>query len=100
MKNGGQRGVLQGYTRNIRGWGEFFDVPNTGSLRSQQVELGEALTARTEALCVLSVIAHSSNSNAQFLAMFRELGPPDLCHVVKTTGRSGQRDVGGPLRDG
>ncbi|EIN08929.1 chaps family protein [Punctularia strigosozonata HHB-11173 SS5] len=40
-------------------------------------ELGEALTARTEVL-----------SN------FRELGPPDLCHIVKTTGRSGQRDLG------
>jgi hypothetical protein len=28
-------------------------------------------------------------------ATFRELGPPDLCHVVKSTGRSGQRDVRG-----
>ncbi|ELU43718.1 ChAPs family protein [Rhizoctonia solani AG-1 IA] len=27
------------------------------------------------------------------LASFRELGPPDLCHVVKTTGRAGQRDT-------
>jgi hypothetical protein len=26
-------------------------------------------------------------------ATFRELGPPDLCHIVKNTGRSGQRDV-------
>jgi hypothetical protein len=26
-------------------------------------------------------------------ATFRELGPPDLCHVVKSNGRSGQRDV-------
>jgi hypothetical protein len=26
-------------------------------------------------------------------ATFRELGPPDLCHVVKSTGRAGQRDV-------
>ena len=88
--------IYQKYTR----WGEFFDVQNTSSLRSQQVELGEALTARTEALCALFVIAHSSNSDAQFLATFRELGPPDLCHVVKTTGRNGQRDVGGLLREG
>lgn len=26
-------------------------------------------------------------------ASFRELGPPDLCHVVKSTGKSGQTDV-------
>ena len=88
--------IYQKYTR----LGEFFDIPNTNSLRSQQVELGEALTARTEALCALFVIAHSFDSNAQFLATFRELGPPDLCHVVKTTGRSGQRDVGGLSREG
>lgn len=42
-----------------------------------EVELGEVLAARTESLTT-----------------FRELGPPDLCHVVKTTGRSGQRDLG------
>ncbi|KAL5521698.1 BUD7 [Sanghuangporus sanghuang] len=40
-------------------------------------ELGEVLMARTESL-----------------ATFRELGPPDLCHVVKSSGRSGQKDVG------
>ncbi|KAG6850075.1 hypothetical protein H0H93_001425 [Arthromyces matolae] len=42
-----------------------------------EVELGESVTARTENL-----------------STFRELGPPDLCHVAKTTGRSGQRDLG------
>ncbi|RDB30434.1 Uncharacterized protein C31F10.16 [Hypsizygus marmoreus] len=42
-----------------------------------EVELGESLTARTESL-----------------STFRELGPPDLCHVVKSTGRTGQRDLG------
>jgi hypothetical protein len=30
-------------------------------------------------------------------ATFRELGPPDLCHVVKSTGRAGQRDVSAGL---
>ena len=30
---------------------------------------------------------------ARLLATFRELGPPDLCHVQKTTGRSGTGDV-------
>ncbi|TFK41420.1 chaps family protein [Crucibulum laeve] len=50
----------------------FKDIPEIF-----EVELGEALTARTESL-----------------STFRELGPPDLCHVVKSTGRSGQRDLG------
>ncbi|TFY70755.1 hypothetical protein EVG20_g2256 [Dentipellis fragilis] len=46
-------------------------------LALEQVELGESLVARTEAL-----------------STFRELGPPDLVHAVKSTGRSGQRDLG------
>ncbi|KAJ7598439.1 Chs5p-Arf1p-binding proteins-domain-containing protein [Mycena floridula] len=50
----------------------FKDIPELF-----EVELGEALTARTEVL-----------------STFRELGPPDLCHVVKSNGRSGQRDLG------
>lgn len=62
-----------------------------------QVELGESLTARTECLCQLLSALHIialiySWVNAP-LATFRELGPPDLCHVVKSTGKSGQRDV-------
>ncbi|KAJ7746443.1 Chs5p-Arf1p-binding proteins-domain-containing protein [Mycena maculata] len=50
----------------------FKDIPELF-----EVDLGESLTARTESL-----------------ATFRELGPPDLCHVVKSTGKSGQRDLG------
>ncbi|KAJ3482801.1 hypothetical protein NLI96_g6731 [Meripilus lineatus] len=50
----------------------FKDVPEIF-----EVELGESLTARTECL-----------------STFRELGPPDLCHTTKSTGRSGQRDLG------
>ncbi|KAF8906786.1 Chs5p-Arf1p-binding proteins-domain-containing protein [Gymnopilus junonius] len=50
----------------------FKDIPEIF-----EVELGESLTARTESL-----------------SSFRELGPPDLCHVVKSTGRTGQRDFG------
>ncbi|KAJ7033066.1 Chs5p-Arf1p-binding proteins-domain-containing protein [Mycena alexandri] len=45
--------------------------------RVLKVDLGESLTARTESL-----------------STFRELGPPDLCHVVKSTGKTGQRDLG------
>ncbi|KAF8340855.1 Chs5p-Arf1p-binding proteins-domain-containing protein [Amanita rubescens] len=50
----------------------FKDIPEIF-----EVELAESLAARTESLTT-----------------FRELGPPDLCHVVKTTGRSGQRELG------
>ncbi|KAG8723321.1 hypothetical protein FRC09_003765 [Ceratobasidium sp. 395] len=50
----------------------FRDVPEFF-----EVELGECISARTETL-----------------ASFRELGPPDLCHVVKTAGRAGQKDIG------
>ncbi|KAM5532164.1 hypothetical protein V8D89_014189 [Ganoderma adspersum] len=50
----------------------FKDVPEIF-----EVELGESLTSRTESL-----------------STFRELGPPDLVHVLKSTGRSGQRDLG------
>ncbi|KAM0789375.1 hypothetical protein ACM66B_000205 [Microbotryomycetes sp. NB124-2] len=42
-----------------------------------EVELGESLISRTESL-----------------ASFRELGPPDLCHIIKTTGKAGAKDVG------
>lgn len=40
--------------------------------------------------------AHSlpfRNNSPCIIASFRELGPPDLCHIVKSTGRNGQRDV-------
>ena len=43
-----------------------------------EVELGESLLSRTETL-----------------ASFRELGPPDLVHVIKSTGTSARsRDIG------
>ncbi|BGP16766.1 hypothetical protein JCM10213_002158 [Rhodosporidiobolus nylandii] len=42
-----------------------------------EVDLGEALVSRTETS-----------------ASFRELGPPDLCHVIKTTGKAGQKEIG------
>ncbi|KAJ7636900.1 Chs5p-Arf1p-binding proteins-domain-containing protein [Roridomyces roridus] len=50
----------------------FKDIPELF-----EVDLGESLIARTESL-----------------STFRELGPPDLCHVVKSTGKAGQRDLG------
>ncbi|KAI9202649.1 Chs5p-Arf1p-binding proteins-domain-containing protein [Polychytrium aggregatum] len=50
----------------LRGIPEFFES-----------ELAECLAARTEAL-----------------ATFRELGPPDLCHVIKTNIKGQQKDIG------
>ncbi|TDL24439.1 chaps-domain-containing protein [Rickenella mellea] len=50
----------------------FKDVPELF-----EADIGEVLTARTESL-----------------STFRELGPPDLCHVVKSANRSGQKDLG------
>lgn len=44
-------------------------------LLGRQFELGEALQARTDAL-----------------GTFRELGPPDLVHIIKS-GRAGTKDV-------
>ncbi|ORY94733.1 Chs5p-Arf1p-binding proteins-domain-containing protein [Syncephalastrum racemosum] len=40
-------------------------------------EIGEGITARTDAL-----------------GTFRELGPPDLCHIIKTNAKPGVREVG------
>ncbi|SGZ27071.1 BQ5605_C025g10045 [Microbotryum silenes-dioicae] len=45
-----------------------------------EVELGESLISRTETLGTWP--------------SFRELGPPDLCHVIKTTGKAGSKDIG------
>ncbi|RCH80468.1 hypothetical protein CU098_005565 [Rhizopus stolonifer] len=40
-------------------------------------ELGESITARTDAL-----------------GTFRELGPPDLCHIIKTHAKVGMKELG------
>ena len=60
-----------------------------------QVELGESLTARTEALCTWfwSFVYLVSSGYNIFSASFRELGPPDLCHVVKSSSRQVAREV-------
>ncbi|KAI8847522.1 Chs5p-Arf1p-binding proteins-domain-containing protein [Chytridium lagenaria] len=50
----------------LRGIPEFFES-----------EVGEALVSRTESL-----------------ATFRELGPPDLCHIEKTNSKAPKKDIG------
>lgn len=42
-----------------------------------EVDIGESLISRTETL-----------------GSFRELGPPDLVHTIKTTGRAGSKEIG------
>ncbi|CDZ98516.1 Tetratricopeptide repeat-containing domain [Phaffia rhodozyma] len=39
-------------------------------------------------------IGESIASRTEVLSSFRELGGPDLCHVMKSTGKSAQKDVG------
>ncbi|WWC90631.1 uncharacterized protein L201_005567 [Kwoniella dendrophila CBS 6074] len=51
----------------------FKDIPEF-----VETSIGESVTARTETL-----------------ATFRELGPPDLCHVIKSSGsKTAQKDLG------
>lgn len=61
-----------------------------------ETELGESIAARTDALgnmiystgrvCVLTYIYI-------FLGTFRELGPPDLCHIIKAHSKPGMKEV-------
>ncbi|WVQ95035.1 hypothetical protein IAU59_002127 [Kwoniella sp. CBS 9459] len=44
---------------------------------------------------VETVIGESVTARTETLATFRELGPPDLCHVIKSSGsKTAQRDLG------
>ncbi|KAG1733565.1 hypothetical protein EDD22DRAFT_1011786 [Suillus occidentalis] len=52
----------------------FKDVPELFEI---ELELREVLTVRTKSL-----------------ATFHKLGPPDLCHIVKSTGHTGQCNIG------
>ncbi|RCH96526.1 hypothetical protein CU098_011364, partial [Rhizopus stolonifer] len=42
-----------------------------------ETEIGESIAARTDAL-----------------GTFRELGPPDLCHIIKTHAKPGMKELG------
>lgn len=67
----------------------FADVPEFF-----EVELAESLLSRTESLGSSKSLSRKTLVLLLELASFRELGPPDLCHVIKTTGRAGTKDVG------
>ena len=57
-----------------------------------QTHIGESLTARTETLG--GFCSDYKDAIDATAATFRELGPPDLCHVIKSSGsKTAQRDV-------
>ena len=85
------------HSRTSQRHSRYSQVKNANRLRSDneyQIELGESITARTESLCSYSVLHKLLLFWCKGAASFRELGPPDLCHVVKTSGRQGAREVG------
>lgn len=48
--------------------------------------MGDAFVAQPEFF--EQNVGESILSRTESLASFRELGPPDLCHVIKTSGRT------------
>lgn len=74
---------------------EFVEVGRLGELlciADTQVSIGESVTARTETLGVYRF--YDLRARADIQGTFRELGPPDLCHVIKSSGsKAAQKDV-------
>ena len=59
-----------------------------------QTSIGESVTARTETLGMCTPLYLGLEDQVWPSASFRELGPPDLCHVVKSSGtKAAQKDV-------
>lgn len=62
----------------------FKDIPEF-----VETHIGESVTARTETLRKVHL-----GDDLLTLATFRELGPPDLCHVIKSYGsKATHKDV-------
>jgi hypothetical protein len=62
------------------------DVPANARALSPPRRNTPPLDVRTS--CVLTLVLSGVQT-----ASFRELGPPDLCHIIKTTGKAGQKEV-------
>lgn len=64
-----------------------------------ETELGESIIARTDALGTFRFFfLHSFNFRNQktkhsSVGSFRELGPPDLCHIIKVNAKPGVKEV-------
>lgn len=59
-------------------------------------ELGESIIARTKALGKFSASVFFFFRNILFdysIGSFRELGPPDLCHIIKINSKPGLKEV-------
>ena len=86
---------------------EFVEVRHCKSgtlpqLNPLQVNIGESLAARTDTLGMYTFLTPrcvQALMSLYFTGTFRELGPPDLIHVVKSTGaKSAQREVSQTMR--
>ena len=90
----GYRGRFQGDPRDLRGmhhlWGVRRQSCNQPLTRWSS---GKRWRLEQKVSVSLSNVERDTPSHSRSPATFRELGPPDLCHVVKSTGRTGQRDV-------
>lgn len=54
-----------------------------------ELEIAESVASRTETLCKLLYSSLTYPSNSTSIATFRELGPPDLCHIIKSPTKVG-----------
>ena len=89
----GCRGSVQGRPRDIRGTVPSF-ISSLYHISSFLYRSSWESVSSHEQKLLVRYFDHPRIRLPQFpTATFRELGPPDLCHVVKSTGRTGQRDV-------
>jgi hypothetical protein len=89
----GCRGSVQGRTRDIRGTLPSF-IPYFYHLYTLIYRSSwESVSLHEQSLLVRYFDLPRTPLPQLPTATFRELGPPDLCHVVKSTGRTGQRGV-------
>lgn len=59
-----------------------------------EVELGESLSSRTETLGTSFFILERKMGLMRVMVVsFRELGPPDLCHTIKSSNKHGVKEV-------
>lgn len=83
---------------------EFFETQLDESLVARTESLGTCKKLKTPLLIValflkkiehliFSYIASKNRNSIIFVASFRELGPPDLCHITKANAKPGVKEV-------
>eukprot|EP00842_Homolaphlyctis_polyrhiza_P007049 jgi/Hompol1/933/HPOL_003402-RA len=84
----------------LRGIPEFFETEIGECLAARTESLGEETTPiNVSSLYILelrwcAIWLDWNNRAESTAATFRELGPPDLCHIIKTNPKSAQKDLG------